>query len=430
MKAFYHLLANSLLANIATGYVWFALTYWAYIETKSVLATSIIGGVYLIITAVSGIWFGSIVDNNKKKTAIQISTIWIIIFYLLGLGLYQFTPETAFQTVASLEFWLLVVLLLGGSIIVNIRNIAIPTVTTILVEEDKRDKANGLSGAVFGLSFAVGSVISGVLLGFAGMFWVLVSAIGILALALLHLSFVSVPEKSIVHLEDKPKKIDLKGTFKVVKSIHGLLALIFFSAFNNFLGGVFMALLDAYGLSLVSVQEWGLLWGVLSFGFIIGGAIIAKRGIGKNPVVTIFQVNIIMWIICIFFTIQPSIWLLAAGMMIYMILIPFVEAAEQTVIQKVVPVERQGRVFGFSQSVEQAASPLTAFLIGPIAQFFFIPFMTTGVGVELIGSWFGTGIGRGLALVFIATGFIGLVVTLLCMRLPAYKLLQNRYHRQ
>ncbi len=33
----------------------------------------------------------------------------------------------------------------------------------------------------------------------------------------------------------------------------GLLALIVFSCFNNFLGGAFMALMDAYGLSLMSV---------------------------------------------------------------------------------------------------------------------------------------------------------------------------------
>ena len=71
-----------------------------------------------------------------------------------------------------------------------------------------------------------------------------------------------------------------------------------------------------------------------------------------------------LWTVTILFPIRASIVLLTAGMAIYMLLIPFVEAAEQTVLQKVVPYERQGRVFGFAQSVEQAASPLTAFLIG------------------------------------------------------------------
>ena len=131
-----------------------------------------------------------------------------------------------------------------------------------------------------------------------------------------------------------------------------------------------------------------------------------------------------------FFTIREWWWLYALGIWIYMALIPAVEASEQTVIQKVVPFRRQGRVFGFAHSVEQAASPITAFLIGPIAQVFFIPFMTTGAGVELIGSWFGTGMGRGIALLFTTAGAVGLVVTLVARRSGAYRLLAARYREQ
>ena len=75
---------------------------------------------------------------------------------------------------------------------------------------------------------------------------------------------------------------------------------------------------------------------------------------------------------------QPSIILLVIGNFVWMLLYPFAEACEQTLLQKVVPFEKQGRVFGFAQSVESAASPLTTFMIGPLAQFVFIPFMTTG----------------------------------------------------
>ena len=89
--------------------------------------------------------------------------------------------------------------------------------------------------------------------------------------------------------------------------------------------------------------------------------------------------------------------------------------------------ERQGRVFGFAQSVEQAASPITSFVIGPIAQFIFIPFMTTGTGAALIGSWFGAGTGRGIALLFIVAGMIGLAVTLLARQSHAYRALSRLY---
>jgi DHA3 family multidrug efflux protein-like MFS transporter len=121
--------------------------------------------------------------------------------------------------------------------------------------------------------------------------------------------------------------------------------------------------------------------------------------------------------------------LLAVGMFIWLCLIPAVEAAEQTILQKVVTPERQGRVFGFAQSIEQAATPITALLIGPIAELFFIPFMTTGMGVELLGASFGVGKDRGLALLFTVAGLIGLLVTLLAMRSSAYRLLSSRYQR-
>jgi DHA3 family multidrug efflux protein-like MFS transporter len=80
--------------------------------------------------------------------------------------------------------------------------------------------------------------------------------------------------------------------------------------------------------------------------------------------------------------------------------------------------------------VEQAASPITAFLIGPIAQLIFIPFMTTGAGVDLLGPWFGIGTDRGLALLFTVAGFIGLAVTLMAMRSNSYRVLSKNYENQ
>ena len=207
----------------------------------------------------------------------------------------------------------------------------------------------------------------------------------------------------------------------------GLTALIIFSAFNNLLGGVYLALLDAYGLSLVSVQAWGLLWGLLSTGFIIGGLLIARTGLSRNPVRLLLGVNLLLWAVTMLFPLRSSIVLLAAGMYVYMLLVPYAEAAEQTILQKVVPYERQGRVFGFAQSVEQAASPLTAFLIGPLTQFIVIPFMTDGAGARAIGGWFGTGADRGLALVFVLTGAIGVIATVAALRSAPYRRLSRRY---
>lgn len=427
MKTFYQLLANTLIASVINYTVWFAITFFVYLETRSVFATAIISGIYLVATAVSGFWFGSLVDHYKKKQVMLLSSVASLFVYLISFVVYITAAPNVFKDPASVTLWIFVPLLLLGVIVGNIRTIALPTIITILIPENKRDKANGLAGTASGISFLITSVISGLLVGHSGMYWVLILAIAVTVAAIVHLLTIDIPEKGVVHTGDKPKKIDIRGTLRVVSAIPGLLALILFTTINNFLGGVFMALMDAYGLNLVSVQVWGLLWGFLSIGFIIGGLVIAKWGLGKNPLRALFLANLVIWIVSSVFTLQSSIVFLTIGMFIYLCVIPYIEASEQTIIQKVVPHERQGRVFGFAQSMEQAASPLTAFLIGPLAQFVFIPFMTTGAGVDLIGDWFGTGPDRGMALVFTLTGIIGLGFTLLAMSSKYYKLLSQRY---
>lgn len=430
-RTFYAVLVNSLTASLTNTIVWFAVTFWAYLETRSVFATSVMAGIYLATVALSGFALGSLVDHHRKKKAMMISSICSLVLYLLAFLVYVNTPETVFKNPSSVMLWVFIILNLLGAIAGNIRTISLATLVTILVPEDKRDRANGMVGTTNGISFLVASIFSGLLIGFLGVFWMLVFAIGFTVLAIIHLFTVSIPEKEIVHThgEEGVKHIDIRGTIKVIRLIPGLFALIFFNTFNNFLGGVFMALMDAYGLSLVSVQVWGILWGVLTLGFIVGGLVVSKKGLGERPLRTLFLANIVMWTICIFFTIRSSIALLASGMFVYLCLIPVVEAAEQTIIQKVIPQERLGRVFGFAQSIEQAASPLTAFMIGPIAQFIFIPFMTTGAGVEWIGGWFGTGSERGIALLFTFTGIIGLIVTLFAMQSYSYRRLAMNYQK-
>jgi DHA3 family multidrug efflux protein-like MFS transporter len=397
--------------------------------------------VFTLTVAFSGFLLGSLVDRYPKKTVMLLSSFVSLVLYAIAGFIFITTPYEVFKDASSVRLWIFIVLALVGAIIGNLRGIALSTLVTILIPEDERDKANGLVGTANGVAFLGASIFSGLAVGYLGMFWVLVIAVVVSVLVIAHLATLTIPDlpKKIRHAHDgEPEHehdhdhegVDVRGTIRVIQLIPGLFGLIFFHTFNNFLGGIFMSLMDAYGLLLVSVQVWGILWGILSLGFIVGGMVVARKGLGKNPLRTLFLANIAMWSICCIFTLQASIVLLAIGMFVWLCLIPAVEAAEQTILQKVVPPERQGRVFGFAQSVEQAASPITSFLIGPVAQLIFIPLMTTGAGVDLIGSWFGTGTDRGLALLFTVAGMIGLTVTLLAMRSNAYRALSHRYESE
>jgi len=51
MKPFYTILGNSLAAAVVNNFVWFAVTFWVFLETQSVIATSILAGVLTITIA-------------------------------------------------------------------------------------------------------------------------------------------------------------------------------------------------------------------------------------------------------------------------------------------------------------------------------------------------------------------------------------------
>ena len=427
MRTFQLLVANTLVANVTNNFLWFALTFWVYLETLSVLATAVIGGGYMLLVTLSGMFFGTYVDRHRRKASMLLSSAVTFVAFGAAGVLYLLEPPPAIHDLAHPAFWAFVALVLIGAIAGNLRMVALSTTVTLLVPEDRRDRANGMVGTANGVAFAITSVFSGLAIGFLGMGWSIAIAVALTAIAMAHLWTIRIDEESPTPAEDAPRLIDIGGAVRAVRQVPSLFALLLFSTFNNFLGGVFMSLMDPYGLSLMSVEAWGILIAFTSLGFIVGGVLVARRGLGANPVRTLLIANVVMWTVTILFPVRSEIAPLAFGFFIYLLLAPVAEASEQTVVQRVVPFEEQGRVFGFAQSLETAASPITAFLIGPIAQFWILPSMTNGSLAELIGSWFGTGPARGMALVFIVAGIIGLVATIIALRSRQYRELSGRY---
>lgn len=374
MAAFRAVLGNTLVANVTSSYLWFALTFWAYLETRSVMVTAIIGGGYMLLTSVFGVLFGTLVDHHRKKQVMVGSALITLATYLAAGGLWVALGEGRLISWSGPWFWVFSGVILVGGVVESLRNIALSTTVTLLVPEDGRDKANGLVGTVQGIAFMITSVFSGLSIGLVGMGWTLFLAITLTGISLAHLLPIKVPELQ-PDPEEGTSRFDLRGAIHAVRQVPGLVALILFSTFNNLVGGVYVALMDPYGLTLFSVEAWGLVLGVTGLGFIVGGGLVAKFGLGKNPVRTLLLVNLGVAGLGMTFTVRESAWLYVVGIFVFMCLIPAAEASEQTILQRVVPFRTQGRVFGFAQSVEVAASPISAFLIGPIAEFALIPYM-------------------------------------------------------
>jgi len=426
---FHRLLLNTLLSGVTSTFLWFALTFWVYLETRSVVVTGVIGGAYSLSSAVLSPFFGTFVDRHRKHEAMMLTTTVSVVSFAIATTVFVAIDADRLLALTNPFFWVLVGATLLGSVAGQVRSIALSTCVTLLVPADQRDRANGKVGTVTGVSFAITSVFSGLVIGRLGMGWAYYCALALTVGALAHLRSIEIDEAKPAVATDGERRphVDIRGAFEAIMSVPGLMMLILLAAFNNLLAGVFMALMDPYGLSLVSVETWGFLWGFISLAFIAGGIVVARRGLGQNPLRLVLIGNLVNWAVCAVFGLRSSIVMLTIGMVVWLGLIPVIEAAEQTVLQRAIPYERQGRVFGFAQLVENAAAPLTAFLMAPIAETAFMPFMTDGLGADWIGGWFGTGPERGIALMFTLAGLIGVAVTAFAWVSRSYRRLSEAW---
>jgi len=290
---------------------------------------------------------------------------------------------------------------------------------TLLISEAERE--NKWLGTVNGVAFLVASISSGLAIGFLGVYWMLMFAIGLTLLTILHLGIIAIPEKGIIHAEAQTNHIDIRERFGVIPLVPGLFALIF-QLFQQLPGWSLhvsdgcLRLITGFGTNL------GHFVGTFKFRLYCWWISCCQERLGESPLRTLFLANTIMWIIVIFFTIQASIVLLAIGLFIYLCLIPVVE--HQSKLSAVIPLERQGRVFGLpkhrtgsitAHGYDRSDRPPSSFLL------------CDGCWCEILGSWFGTGTDRGIALLFTVTGAIGLIVTLMAMRSRSYRRLSANY---
>lgn len=309
LRTFHQILVNTAVANVTTSFLWFALTFWVYLETRSVLATGIIGGAYMLLVAIFAMAFGTIVDRHRKyQVMVFVGAVTLASFSLAGI-LYLALPESALLNFGGPWFWMFSGIILFGAVVENMRNIALSTTVTLLVPVERHARANGLVGTVQGLAFVVTSVFSGLSIGLLGMGWTMLIAISASAAALLHLLFLRIPEDKPASTGDRAPLMDLRGSVTAVRAATGLLALIVFSTFNNLIGGVYVALMDPYGLELFSVELWGIVLGVTATGFIIGGLLVARYGLGTNPIRTMLLLVIVMGLIGAVFTLRDWWWL-------------------------------------------------------------------------------------------------------------------------
>lgn len=425
-RTFLHVLINTAVAGLTTNFLWFSVIFWVYLETRSIFAVGVLGGGYMILLSACSMWFGSLVDRFRKHRVMLVSAWSSLVAFAISTVLFFSLPATSLLNLSGPWFWIFILVLLAGCVVEMLRSLALSTTVTLLVPVERHANANGLVGSVQGLTFIVTSVFSGLAIGFLGMGLTMLLGLALTALPIAHLHWLRISEPEVVR-DTTRSAIDFRGGWVAMAAVPGLVGLVVFTTLNNLSSGVYMALLDPYGLTMFSVEVWGILFGVAGTGILIGGGLVAKWGLGRNPVRTMLILVAALGIVGALFTLREWSWLFIVGIWVFMLMMPAIEAAEQTVIQRVVPYEKQGRVFGLAMTFEAAAAPITTLLVAPLAEFWVVPFMEGAEGQARWGWLLGEGESRGIALIFVWAGAITTVFALLALLTPTYRQLVRSF---
>jgi fluoride ion exporter CrcB/FEX len=94
--------------------------------------------------------------------------------------------------------------------------------------------------------------------------------------------------------------------------------------------------------------------------------------------------------------------------------IPFISAGQRIIMYEKIPKEMLGRIFAVRNAIQYSTIPFGILLGGVLADFVFEPFMSSeNLLAAFLGSLVGRGKGSGMAVMFLITGILGTVSTLI-----------------
>ena len=235
---------------------------------------------------------------------------------------------------------------------------------------------------------------------------------------------ITIPEDFNKNNEKAEKKSMFEGcseSYRYLRDNRGIFTIIvtmallnFFSrlTYENILSPMILARSGNNSIAL------GVVNAVMGIGGIVGGIIVATGKFSRNNVKTIYVSamlsfllgdvmmgagrNVIFWAIAGFAVSFP---------------IPFINAGQNVILYQKVPEQVQGRVFAVRNAIQFSTIPAGIILGGFLADYVFEPLMLkNNAFTAILHTLVGQGAGSGMAVMFLCTGLLGSLFSLVSYR--------------
>jgi predicted MFS family arabinose efflux permease len=287
---------------------------------------------------------------------------------------------------------------------------------TTMVSKEQYGRASGMLSTAQFASNIFAPVMAAIFLGIIGIAGILAIDMFTFLIAIGALLAVHVPQPVITQEGQKSKgslwKESVYG-FRYIRERPSLLALLLVFFCVNLVAPFAFTLLSPMLLARTGndAAALGIVQSAIGVGGLVGGVVLSIWGGPKRKIHGILAglILVTLGMMLIGLGRSPLIWALIAFFMIFFV--PIINGSSQAIWQTKVAPDVQGRVFAARGMIAQIGAPVAMLLAGPLADHIFEPAMMSGGSwVPLFGWLIGSGPGAGMALMFVISGALGILV--------------------
>ncbi len=422
MKSFTIIWLGELISMLGSGLTSFALGVWIFQRTGNATPFALTVLFSSLPRVLLSPIAGSLVDRWNRR--------WVMILADTGSALVTLSVLVVFN-LGDLQIWMIYIIATMGSVFAAFQEPAFTTSITMLVPKNQLARASGLNQLSQALEMLLTPVLAGILfvqIGFHGI--VLIDFITYFC-AIAALFIVVIPQP-VLSTSDTGKKWAVTDDFRFgwnyLRVRNGLLGLLFYFALVNFLLNLSAVLMGPLVLSRYNADTYGYIQLGSGLGMLFGSMLMSAWGGPKGNKIPSIIGFIALAAVGLGLTgLTPSAVVIGSGLFVMMFAIPFGSSFSQAVFQTKVAPEAQGRVFAIRTMISRSMMPAAFLIAGPLADRIFEPLMQAEGGLSPFFSKtiIGTGPGRGVGLIFIASGLLLFFVSLLVYLNPRIRLLED-----
>jgi MFS family permease len=419
MLAFSVVWAGQLVSTLGSGLTSFAVGIWIYEMTGSATLFAVNLLIWtlpnILLSPVAGVladrWDRRLVMILSDSGA-GLSSLFVIVMLLSGeLQVWHVYLATFFNSAFSVFQWP-----------------AYSAATSLLVPKKQLGRAGGMTQIGEAISQLATPAIAGALFVTVSLKAILFIDVLSYLVALATLAAVRFPRPKTSEEGQASRGSFWKEAFYgwgYIRKRAGLFGLLIVFASMNFLMSLVYPLLTPMLLDMTSPDVVGLVSSIGGLGMLVGTLVMSAWGGPKRRLYGIFAAEMLVGFSMLLMGMSPSIPLIAVAGMGVMLALPVSSGCSQAIWQTKVAPDMQGRVFSIRSMIAFSIIPVAYALAGPLAEGVFEPAMAAGGGLApVFGPLIGMGSGRGIGLMYVISGALYILVSVVLLIQPRIRRLE------